>query len=61
MRIIKKYRTIILSIIAVILCLGVVFKILHMPVGNYLLWIALVSGVLMFLFEIFNKIVADKH
>ena len=61
MRIIKKYRRIILSIIAVILCLGAVFKILHMPVGNYLLWIALVSGVLMFLFEIFNKIVADKH
>ena len=61
MNIVKKYRIIILCIIAAFLILGVVFKILHIPVGNYLLWIALVSGVLMFLFEIFNKIVADTH
>jgi hypothetical protein len=61
MGIIKKYRRIILFIIAVFLLLGVVFKFLHMPVGNYLLWIALVTGVLMFLFEAFNRTVENKH
>ena len=61
MNIIKKYRRIILGITAAILILGVVFKILHMPVGNYLLWIAMVTGLLMFLFEAFNRTVKGKH
>ena len=61
MNIIKKYRRIILGITAAILILGVVFKILHMPVGNYLLWIAMVTGVIMFLFEAFNRTGEDKH
>ena len=61
MSIIKKYWRIILSMITVILLLGIVSKILHMPAGNYLLWIALVSGVLIFLFELFNRTVEYKH
>ena len=61
MNIVKKYRIIILCIIAAFLILGVVFKILHIPVGNYLLWIAMIAGVLMFLFEAVNRTMEDNH
>ena len=59
MSIIKKYRNIIYRIGAAFVLLGALFKILHMPVGNYLLFLGMVTCLLLFLFEAFNRSVED--
>ena len=59
MRIIKKYRNIIYSIGAAFVLLGALFKILHMPVGNYLLFLGMITCLLLFLFVAFSRSVED--